>query len=160
MTGFIKEFKDFISKGNVVDMAVGVIIAAVFGAVVTSAVQDLFMPPLGYVLGGVDFSDKVLEVGTKKDAVGKELVLDKDGKTEVAVESGDPRKRVPAVAIRYGKFINTVIALAIQGFALFLVIKAMARLKRSAPAPAGPPPPTRDQELLTEIRDLLKRSAQ
>jgi large conductance mechanosensitive channel len=137
--GFAKEFREFILKGSVVDLAVGVIIGAAFGAVVKSAVDDLMMPPLGYLMGGVDFGDKTLKIS----------VPPLPGTTIAAKE----------IEIRYGKFLNVLLALAIQGVSIFVVIKVMNKLRKPAPAPAaGPPPLTKDQELLVEIRDLLKRS--
>lgn len=139
MSGVLKEFKEFILRGNVIDMAVGVIIAVVFGAVIKSAVDDLLMPPLGYLMGGVDFAEKVLSI-------------------EVPALPGQATPPKP-VDIRYGKFLNAIIALLIQGFALFAIIKLMNKFKKPAPAAAGPPPLSKDQELLVEIRDLLKRSA-
>lgn len=135
--GLVKEFREFILKGNVVDLAVGVIIGAAFGAIVKSAVDDLLMPPLGYLMGGIDFADYTL---TLKEA-GKHELTGKD---------------VPAVVVRYGKFLNALIQLMIQGFAIFVVIKFMNSMKKPAPA-AGPPPLTKDQELLVEIRDALRK---
>ena len=135
--GFLKEFRDFAVKGNVVDLAVGVIIGAAFGLIVKSLVEDLLMPPLGYLLGGLDFSDLVL---TLKDA-GKHPVTGND---------------MPAVDLRYGKFLNAAIAFTIQAFAIFLLVKLINKARRPAPAPAGPPPLTKDHEILSEIRDLLK----
>jgi large conductance mechanosensitive channel len=137
--GFAKEFREFILKGNVVDLAVGVIIGAAFGAIVKSAVDDLMMPPLGYIMGGVDFGDKVLTI----------------------VPEGEhplTKVKMKQVDIRYGKFLNALIQLTIQGFAIFLVIKLINKMRKPAPAaPPGPPPLTKDQEILTEIRDLLKK---
>ena len=138
---FVKEFKEFILKGSVVDLAVGVIIGAAFGGVVTSAVNDVLMPPIGYVSGGVDFSEKALTMLNKGEV---------NPFTKLAADK--------PVEIRYGKFLNAVISLLIQGFSIFVVIKVLNKLKRPAPAPAaGPPPLTKDQELLTEIRELLKK---
>ena len=114
----LREFKEFAMKGNVVDLAVGVIIGASFGAIVTSLVADLLMPPLGYLMGGVDFSDKVWEVAP----AGKHLVTGKD---------------LPAVVVKYGKFLNATINFVIQAFAIFLLIKLMNRMKK-APPPADP----------------------
>jgi large conductance mechanosensitive channel len=130
----VKEFKEFISKGNVVDLAVGVIIGAAFGKIITSLVDDVLMPPIGYLLGGVDFSDKKLVLITA-DAINK----------------------VEEVAIRYGNFINTVIQFLIVSMCIFAVIKAINTLKRKEEAaPAAPAPPSAEEALLTEIRDLLK----
>lgn len=114
--GMIKEFKEFAVKGNVVDMAVGIVIGAAFGKIVSSFVSDVIMPPLGILLGHVDFSSLMVTLREK---------------------SGD----VPAVAIRYGLFINTIVDFTIVAFAVFLVIKQVNRLKRTA---APPPPSTKD----------------
>ena len=128
----IQEFKAFASRGNVIDMAVGIIIGAAFGKIVSSFVGDVIMPPIGLILGGVDFSDLAV---TLKAAEGD----------------------IPAVVIAYGKFIQTIIDFLIISFAIFMGLKAINTLKKKqeeeAAAPAGP---TKDQELLTEIRDLLK----
>jgi len=133
-----KEFRDFAMRGNVVDLAVGVIIGAAFGAIVTSLVNDIIMPVIGLVTGGMDFS--------KMAYVLKPASVGADG-TEVA-----------AVAISYGKFINFVITFLIVAFAMFLVVKAMNNMKKKeAASPAPPPEPTADQKLLTEIRDLLAK---
>lgn len=130
--GMLKEFKDFAVKGNVVDMAVGLIIGAAFGKIVTSAVADVIMPPIGVLLGGVDFSNLAFTV--------KAATAD-----------------VPAVLINYGKFIQTVIDFTIIAFTIFIAIKALNNLKRKEEeAPEAPPEPTAEELLLTEIRDLLK----
>src|SRR5690606_16545087 len=137
LMSFIKEFKEFAVKGNVVDMAVGIIIGAAFGKIVSSLVADVVMPPIGWLIGGVDFSDLA-------------LVLP-------AVIEGNP-----AVTIAYGKFLQTVIDFTIVAFAIFMVIKLINRLKRkeaeTPAAPPAPPEPTKEELLLTEIRDLLKQS--
>ena len=128
----LSEFKAFAVKGNVVDMAVGIIIGAAFGKIVSSFVGDVVMPPNGLLIGGVDFSDLAI---TLKAAEGD----------------------IPAVVLSYGKFIQTVLDFVIVAFAIFMGVKVINRLKREeAAAPAEPPAPTKDQELLTEIRDLLK----
>lgn len=128
----VKEFKDFAVKGNVVDMAVGVIIGAAFGKIVSSLVGDVIMPPIGVLLGGVDFSSLALIV---KEAVGE----------------------APAVVISYGKFIQTLIDFTIIAFAIFMAVKAINSTKKKAEeAPAAPPAPSKEEVLLTEIRDLLK----
>ncbi|WP_166360378.1 large-conductance mechanosensitive channel protein MscL [Pseudomonas akapageensis] len=130
--GVLSEFKAFAVKGNVVDMAVGIIIGAAFGKIVTSFVGDLIMPPLGILIGGVDFSDLAI---TLKAAEGD----------------------VPAVVIAYGKFIQTIIDFVIVAFAIFMGVKAINKLKREeAVAPNLPPVPSKEEELLGEIRDLLK----
>jgi large conductance mechanosensitive channel len=132
--GMLQEFKTFAVKGNVVDMAVGIIIGAAFGKIVSSFVGDVIMPPLGLAIGGVDFSNLALTL--------KEGAADGTG----------------AVTINYGKFIQTVFDFVIVAFAIFIAVKAINNLKKKeAEAPAAPPPPTRDQELLAEIRDLLKK---
>lgn len=128
----LKEFKEFAVKGNVVDMAVGVIIGAAFGKIVTSLVGDIIMPPIGVLLGGVDFSSLAATIYEGAD--------------------GKP------VLISYGKFIQTVVDFMIVAFAIFMALKAINKLKRPAPpTPDAPPVYTKDQELLIEIRDLLKK---
>jgi large conductance mechanosensitive channel len=128
----LSEFKAFAVKGNVVDMAVGIIIGAAFGKIVSSFVGDVIMPPLGLLIGGVDFSDLAV---TLRAAEGT----------------------APAVVLAYGKFIQTVIDFLIVAFAIFMGVKAINRLKREeAVAPSVPPAPTPQETLLTEIRDLLK----
>ena len=128
----LKEFRDFISKGNVLDLAVAVIIGAAFGKIVTSFVNDILMPPIGILMGGVDFKDLTVVL---KNAVGE----------------------VPAVTLNYGMFIQNVIDFLIIALCVFLVVKVANNLsKKKEDAPAAPPAPTKDQELLTEIRDLLK----
>ena len=129
----IQEFKEFAIKGNVVDMAVGIIIGAAFGKIVSSFVNDIIMPPLGVLIGGVDFSDLSIVL---KEAVGE----------------------TPAVSINYGSFVMTVIDFLIVAIAIFVAIKAMNTLKRKEEeAPAEPPKPSNEEVLLTEIRDLLKK---
>ncbi|MEZ3135906.1 large-conductance mechanosensitive channel protein MscL [Stutzerimonas kunmingensis] len=128
----INEFKAFAVRGNVVDMAVGIVIGAAFGKIVSSFVDGLIMPPLGLLIGGVDFSDLAIVL---KDAVGE----------------------APAVVLRYGAFIQTVVDFVIIAFAIFMAIKAINHLKRKeAEAPSAPPAPSKEELLLTEIRDLLK----
>jgi len=128
----LSEFKAFAVKGNVVDMAVGIIIGAAFGKIVSSFVGDVVMPPVGMLVGGVDFSDLAI---TLKAAEGS----------------------APAVVLAYGKFIQTVLDFVIVAFAIFMGVKVINKLKREeAAAPEVPPAPTKDQELLSEIRDLLK----
>ena len=129
----LQEFKEFAVKGNVVDMAVGVIIGGAFGKIVSSFVADVIMPPIGVLLGGVNFSDLSITV---KQAVGT----------------------APAVVIAYGKFVQTVIDFAIIAFVIFIMVKLLNSMKKKAEEkPATPPEPTKEQVLLTEIRDLLKR---
>jgi len=130
--GLLKEFKEFAMRGSVVDMAVGIIIGGAFGKIVSSFVADVIMPPLGLLIGGVDFTNLAI---TLKPAADK----------------------VAAVALNYGKFIQTVFDFTIIAFAIFIAIKAMNALKRKQEAaPAEPPPPPQQEVLLAEIRDLLK----
>lgn len=130
--GMLQEFKAFAMRGNVVDMAVGIIIGAAFGKIVSSLVADVVMPPLGLIIGGVDFS-------------------------ELAITLPVLREGVEAVTINYGRFIQTVVDFTIVAFAIFLLIKGINRLHRKKEeAPAAPPPPSAEEVLLTEIRDLLK----
>ena len=141
----IKEFKTFISKGNVVEMAVGLIMAMYFGAIVQSFVKDIIMPPIGMLLGGVDFSQL-------------KLVL----QPAVAETVAGAGNAVAEVAISYGVFINTLITFVIVAFAIFLVVKGYNKMKdnmakKEAAAPAAPPAPTKEEVLLTEIRDLLAK---
>ena len=143
--GLVHEFKEFALKGNMVDLAVGIIIGAAFGAIVNSLVNDVVMPPLGYLTGGVDFSDKAVVL---KDAVPP--VTDAAGVVT--------QKARPAVVLSYGKFINAVIQFLIVALAIFIVIKLMNRLRRKEAAKPEPPPgPTPDQKLLAEIRDILRQ---
>jgi large conductance mechanosensitive channel len=137
----IKEFKEFAVKGNVVDMAVGIIIGGAFGTIVQSLVKDVLMPPIGLLLGGVDFS-------------GLFLVLKGEGTFNTVAEAAS----AGAVTINYGVFINNVISFLIVAFAVFMLIKGINKLKREQPAaPAAPPPTPEDVLLLREIRDSLKK---
>jgi large conductance mechanosensitive channel len=124
------EFKEFAMKGNVVDLAVGVIIGAAFGKIVSSLVGDLFMPALGKVIGGVNFSDLAISLG--KDPAGKDVL------------------------IKYGSFLQTIFDFAIIAFVLFIAIKGINRLKKP-PASGAPPAPPKSEVLLEEIRDLLAK---
>lgn len=149
MAKFIEDFKAFALKGNVVDMAVGVIIGGAFGKIVTSVVNDIIMPPIGILVGGVDFKDLKLVL---KDAVPE--VLDEAGNvTQTAVAE---------VTLNYGAFIQNVIDFLIIAFAIFLMIKGITRLselrkkKEVEETPAAPPAPSKEEVILTEIRDLLK----
>ncbi len=126
----MQEFKTFAMRGNVVDLAVGVIIGGSFGLIVGSLVNDVIMPPIGLALGGMDFTSLTI---TLKEATAT----------------------VPAVEIKYGKFINAVINFIIVAFAIFMLVKAMNSMKKKEEA-AAPPPPTKQEVLLGEIRDLLK----
>jgi len=130
MAGMGSEFKAFVMRGNVLDLAVGVVIGAAFGKIVSSLVGDLLMPPIGILLGGVDFTQIAL---TLKPAMGDK----------------------PAVVMGIGKFVQAVVDFVIIAFAIFLVVKAANRMKREAPAPP-PPGPSPTEQLLTEIRDLLR----
>jgi large conductance mechanosensitive channel len=130
--GFMKEFKEFAMKGNVVDMAVGIIIGAAFGKIVSSFVGDVIMPPLGLLIGGIDF-------------------------TNLAIILKPAADKAAAVTLNYGKFIQTVVDFTIIAFAIFVAIKAMNALKKKEEAaPAAPAPPPKQEVLLGEIRDLLK----
>jgi len=132
----VKEFKQFIMRGNVIDLAVGVIIGAAFGKIVTSLVADVLMPPIGLATGGVDFSD-----------------------INIVLRHADAVARKPEVAIHIGVFINVLIQFLIIAFCIFLVVKGVNSLKRKEPAPppVPEPVPTKEELLLTEIRDLLAR---
>lgn len=134
--GFLQEFKEFASRGNVVDMAVGVIIGGAFGKIVSSFVADVIMPPIGLATGGVDFTSLAI---TLKEAVGDK----------------------PAVTLKYGQFLQHTVDFLIVAFAVFLLVKGVNSLKKkqdTAPAaPAAPPAPPEDVVLLREIRDLLRR---
>ncbi|WP_167617435.1 large-conductance mechanosensitive channel protein MscL [Maribellus sediminis] len=139
----LKEFKAFIMKGNVLDLAVAVIIATAFKAIVTSFVKDVLMPPIGMLLGGVDFAD--LKLLLKE---GSEAVMNGDQVVTPAVSE---------VAISYGLWINTMIDFVIIAFAIFIIIKAYNKTqKKEEEAPAPPPAPSTEEVLLTEIRDILK----
>lgn len=141
----MEEFKKFISKGNVMEMAVGLIMATYFGAIVKSLVNDILMPPIGLILGGVDFSQM-------------KLVL-KEGVAETAEGAGDA---ITEVAITYGVFINAIITFLIVAFAVFMLVKQYNKLKermekKEEEAPKAPPAPSKEEVLLTEIRDLLAK---
>ena len=130
----MSEFKSFAMRGNVVDMAVGIVIGGAFGKIVSSFVNDVLMPPIGMMMGGVDFSDLSVVL---KEAVGE----------------------AAAVTLNYGAFIQSVVDFVIIAFAIFMVIKAMNNMKKKEEeAPAAPPKPSAEVELLTEIRDSLKNN--
>ena len=130
---FLDEFKKFAIKGNMVDMAIGIIIGAAFGKIVSSLVNDIIMPPIGALLGGVNFTDLKLTI-------------------KAATET------VPAVTWNYGSFIQVASDFLIIAFVVFMLVKAINTMKKKEEAaPAAPPAPTKDQELLSEIRDLLKK---
>jgi large conductance mechanosensitive channel len=128
----MSEFKDFAMRGNVVDMAVGIVMGGAFGKIVSSFVADVLMPPIGIMLGNVDFSD-------------------------LAVTLQDAAEGGSAVMLRYGQFLQTVVDFVIIAFAIFLVVKAMNTMKKKEEAaPAAPPAPSKEETLLTEIRDALR----
>ena len=136
--GMLQEFKAFAMRGNVVDMAVGIIIGGAFGKIVTSVVNDIIMPPIGVLVGGVDF--KSLAVTIKDASVN---------------DAGEP---IAAVTLNYGNFIQTTVDFIIVAFAIFLMVKAMNSMKKKEEEkPAAPAAPPADIQLLTEIRDLLKK---
>lgn len=138
--GMLQEFKDFAMRGNVIDLAVGVVIGGAFGKIVSSLVDQIIMPPIGLLIGGVDFSQWAITL--------------KQATTDAAGEV------IPAVTIGIGDFINTLIQFIIIAFAIFMVIKVINSLhKEEEAAPAEPEGPTADQQLLTEIRDLLRQQA-
>jgi len=131
--GVMSEFKDFAVKGNAIDMAVGIVIGAAFGKIVSSVLADVIMPPIGVLMGGVNFTDLAIVL---KEAAGD----------------------APAVVIKYGNFIQTVVDFTIIAFAIFMVVKAINKMKKQEKeAPAEPPKPSNEEVLLTEIRDLLKK---
>jgi large conductance mechanosensitive channel len=132
--GMLQEFKTFAMRGNVIDLAVGVVIGGAFGKIVTSLVDQIIMPPIGWVTGGIDFSDL------------KWVIRPAD--------TSDPAHKVAEVAVQYGAFINTLIQFVIIAFAIFLVVKFINRVTRREEVAA---PPAADVVLLTEIRDLLKQ---
>lgn len=144
--GLIKEFRDFAMRGNVVDMAVGIIIGAAFGTIVKTTVDKVIMPPIGYLTGGVDFADL-------------KLVL-KAGTEELVTESGETVAAVPEVAVYYGELINAIITFLIVAFVLFMIIKAMNKAQKAMEKEKGEEPPkgpAEDIMLLREIRDSLKK---
>jgi len=140
MKKFFDEFKAFAMKGNVIDMAVGIIIGAAFGKIVSSLVSDVIMPPIGVLIGGVDFTELSITIKT-------------------AVTDAAGVVTAPAVAIRYGSFVQTTLDFLIVAFCIFLLIKGITSLRsvRETPLPAAEEPaPSKEAQLLTEIRDLLK----
>lgn len=138
----LKEFRDFALRGNVIDLAIGVIIGAAFGAIVSSVVDDIFMPVIGLVLSGIDFSNLF-------------IVLNNPG--NVPVPSVAAAKAAGVATLNYGLFINAIVKFTIVAFVLFLVVKAVNTLKRKeAAAPSAPPAPTAEEKLLAEIRDAIK----
>jgi large conductance mechanosensitive channel len=144
----LKEFKEFAVKGNVLDMAVGIIIGAAFGTIVKSLVNDVIMPPIGLATGGVDFSQLFFTLSEGASA-GPYATL------AAAQEAG-------AVTINYGLFINEVITFVIVAFAVFMVVRSFNKLRKTeeeAPAPVAPPEPSVEETLLSEIRDILEAQA-
>ena len=142
---FIKEFKEFAVKGNLIDFAIGVVVGGAFGKVTTAFVDGMVMPIVGKLIGGQNFSDLKYKI--------------QDGSKEVLDSAGNIiSTSVPEVYIKYGEFITTVIDFTVVAFVMFLVIKAMNKLKKNEnEAPAAPPAPTKEEILLGEIRDLLKK---
>lgn len=138
MSNFLKEFKDFAMRGNVLDMAIGVVIGAAFGKIVSSLVDDLIMPLVGVATGGMNFTDyKIMIKGAVTDAAGAVIT--------------------PEVTLNWGTWVQTVVNFLIVAFCIFVMIKAINRFKRKEEeAPAAPPVPTKEEELLTQIRDLLQ----
>jgi len=128
----VSEFREFISRGNVVDLAVGVVIGGAFGKIVTSFVDNVIMPPIGVLTGGVDFSS-----------------------LKIPLKAADPAHKAAEVALGYGAFINTIIQFLIIAAAIFLMVKAINSIRRPAPAPEAAPAGPTTEELLTQIRDLL-----
>src|SRR5690606_1347561 len=138
------EFKEFAVKGNAMDMAVGIIIGAAFGAIVTTLVEGIIMPPIGLILGGVDFSNI--------------FTVLREGTVSGPYESLDAAKEAGAVVIAWGAFLNTIISFLIVAFSVFLLVKGVNRLRREKAEPAPEEPaPTPEQVLLAEIRDLLRQ---
>lgn len=131
----VKEFKEFAMRGNVVDLAVGVIIGAAFGKIITSLVADIIMPPIGLLTGGVDFAEK-----------------------KIVLKEADPVHKILENAIHYGNFINAIIQFLIIAFCIFIAVKGINSLKKAeVAAPAADPAPSKEELLLTEIRDLLAK---
>jgi large conductance mechanosensitive channel len=161
--GLVAEFKAFIMRGNVIDLAVGVIIAGAFGGVVSSLVSDILTPPISALTSGVDFKDIAFEIPGKLPnpdykAAQEAVAKAKDGPEKVAAEKTlkeTPEKQ--GVKIGVGKFLQKLFDFVIIGFCLFLIIKAMNAATKKKEADAPPPPPTKSETLLMEIRDALKK---
>lgn len=137
-----REFRDFALKGNVIDLAIGVVIGAAFGAIVSSIVDDLFMPVIGLILSGIDFSNLFIVLNNPND---------------IPVPSVAAAKAAGVATLNYGLFINAVVKFTIIAFVLFMVVKGINRLRRQqAAAPVAPPAPTAEEKLLMEIRDAIK----
>ena len=135
--GMISEFKEFAMRGNVIDLAVGVVIGAAFGKIVTSLVENVIMPPIGWLIGNVDFSDLAWTLAP----------------ATVAADGSE----VPAVVVGYGAFLNTIIQFVIVAFAIFMLVKVVNKLARKKPAEEAPAAPSEEVLLLREIRDNLKK---
>ncbi len=148
----LKEFKEFIMTGNVIDLAIAVILAGAVKAVVTGFVSNIMMPIIGLFTGGASFADKVIELSPKVPAIA-----------EVKNEAGEITTKavaeIPANLLKYGAWIDSIISLVIVGFVLFMIVKAYNKTKKKQEeaAPAAPPAPSKEEVLLTEIRDLLKK---
>ena len=139
----LKEFKTFALKGNMLDMAVGIIIGGAFGTIITSLVKDVIMPPIGLMMGGIDFAEQ--------------FILLQAGETPAPYVSLAAARDAGAVTLNYGLFVNAVISFAIVAFSVFVLVRQFNRLKAAeAAAPAAPVAPPKEEVLLTEIRDLLK----
>jgi large conductance mechanosensitive channel len=139
----LQEFREFIARGSVIDLAIGVVVGAAFTAIVNSLVNDILMPPLGLIIGGIDFSNFFI---TLKGTGG--------------YPSLEAAKAAGAVTLNYGQFVNAVIRFLIVAYAIFILVKQVNRVYRTKPvAPVPPPAPPREEVLLTEIRDILKQSA-
>lgn len=144
MGSMLKEFRDFAIKGNMIDLAIGVIIGAAFGAIVSSLVDDVFMPIIGLIIGGIDFSNLFIVLSNPEN---------------VAVRSLAEAQEAGVATLNIGLFINAVVKFTIIAFVLFMVVKGINRMKRQAaeePAPPVPAPPTKEEVLLTEIRDAIR----
>lgn len=139
----LKEFKEFVVKGNVLDMAVGIIVGAAFGTIISSLVTDVLMPPIGLAMGGVDFANMFATLKEGAKAAGPYASLAE-------------AKAAGAVTMNYGLFLNSIVSFLIVAFSIFMLVKSVNAMKKAEPAPA-PPGPTADQALLAEIRDLLKK---
>jgi len=168
--GFFSEFKDFAMRGNVVDLAVGLIIGAEFGKIVNSAVNDLIMPPIGKLLGGTEFTNLKFSLGPSKavqnlEAAKKDLAAATEGtdayttaEASVNAATASIKKFGEEVSINYGSFIQNVFNFLVIAFAVFMVVKLMNSLqKKEEEAPAAPPAPPKNEVLLEEIRDLLAK---
>ena len=153
---FFKEFKEFALKGNVMDMAVGVIIGGAFGKIVSSLVNDILMPPIGALIGNADFSNLRIDLSRVRDVTSEALgsVAELAGGGETAAKAAEP------IYWNYGAFIQQCVDFAILAFCVFLMVKLMNRLmKKRAATPPAPPAPSKEELLLTEIRDLLSNPA-